>query len=172
MSEIPGAAVRIVEFLNSRGVAFSAGQDRLKEASEALDLCRLFDASVRQLDPNTLSTLRELRSILLAVQESPSDKKARSKLESMARTVSFRPSFQGTDSARWVQTEGNPVVGAVLSDVYELIRSGQWSRIKTCANDACAATFFDDTRSRTQKWHSYALCGNRSNVAAFRSRQA
>jgi predicted RNA-binding Zn ribbon-like protein len=30
---------------------------------------------------------------------------------------------------------------------------------------------YDTTRSRTQRWHSYELCGNRANVAAFRARE-
>lgn len=44
-------------------------------------------------------------------------------------------------------------------------------RIRVCANDGCRAVFYDTTRSRTQRWHSYELCGNRANVAAFRARE-
>ncbi len=30
--------------------------------------------------------------------------------------------------------------------------------------------FYNATRSQTQRWHSYAVCGNRSNVATYRRR--
>ncbi|WP_414711145.1 CGNR zinc finger domain-containing protein [Pseudonocardia sp.] len=41
-------------------------------------------------------------------------------------------------------------------------------RLRRCANPVCDIAFYDGTRSRTQRWHSYARGGNRCNVAAYR----
>ena len=66
---------------------------------------------------------------------------------------------------------GPTVPGSIIRSVAELIASGNWSRIKACANAACAHVFYDTTRSRTQRWDSYEVCGNRVNVAAYRTRR-
>ena len=57
-----------------------------------------------------------------------------------------------------------------MAAVADILRDGTWKRMRVCANDGCRAVFYDATRSRTQRWHSYELCGNRANVAAFRAR--
>ncbi len=36
----------------------------------------------------------------------------------------------------------------------------------------CDEVFYDTTRSRTRRWHSYESCGNRANVSAYRARTA
>lgn len=63
-----------------------------------------------------------------------------------------------------------PVVAEVLTGVYRAITTGRWQRLRLCALDSCATAFYDTTRSRTQRWHSYEVCGNRVNVAAYRAR--
>ncbi|MEO3773386.1 CGNR zinc finger domain-containing protein [Micromonospora sp. B9E7] len=42
--------------------------------------------------------------------------------------------------------------------------------MRICGNEMCSHVFYDTTRSRTQRWHSYERCGNRTNVAAYRAR--
>src|SRR5262245_23285924 len=87
-----------------------------------------------------------------------------------------RPTAPGADSGGPTvellsATEGDPVA-AVLLNLYQAVMHGWWSRIRLCANEVCAVAFYDATRSRTQRWHSYARCGNRANVAAHRARTA
>lgn len=170
MAEPIAAATRVVAFLNSRGVGFAAGQDQLRSATESLSVLKLFDSRTKRIEPYALGQLRDLRAVLLDLRQKPEDRKSYKGLENFSKTVSFRPEISGEGEAKWIQTDGDPILGTILADVHELVHSGQWRRIKNCANDACSATFFDETRSGTQKWHSYATCGNRSNVAAFRSR--
>jgi hypothetical protein len=64
------------------------------------------------------------------------------------------------------------VVGALIADLHRAVSSGSWRRVRLCAYEPCNAAFYDATRSRTQRWHSYEVCGNRSNVAAYRRRAA
>jgi len=172
MPEVLTSSDRIVEFLNSRGVGFSAGEDQLKNGASALEVCRLFDPSIKDVDARTLPRLRELRDTLLAMLQPSSTRKARAALDGIAATVSFSLSFSQPDKATWFRNSGHPVIGKVLIDVAELINNDQWDRLKNCANESCASTFYDVSRSKTQRWHSYAICGNKNNVAAFRSRNS
>ncbi|MDT5029510.1 MAG: hypothetical protein QOE61_5936, partial [Micromonosporaceae bacterium] len=51
------------------------------------------------------------------------------------------------------------------------IAADRWTRLHLCANDVCRVAFYDASRSRTQRWHSYETCGNRANAAAHRARR-
>jgi predicted RNA-binding Zn ribbon-like protein len=53
--------------------------------------------------------------------------------------------------------------------VPSLIGDRSWSRLRVCANGSCRKVCYDTTRSRTQRWHSYEVCGT---VAAYRARNA
>lgn len=75
------------------------------------------------------------------------------------RARADRHQFHGHVQA--VRTAGDPYVGEVVLAVAELVRAGDWSRIRVCANDACASVFYDTTRGRTRRWHFYEICGNR-----------
>ncbi|WP_114208960.1 CGNR zinc finger domain-containing protein [Acidisarcina polymorpha] len=163
---------RIVELLNSRGVGFDGGVDRLATPTSALSLCRLFRAGLKSVDKATLDQLRELRQALLMMLKPTSSRVARKSLDEIAASTKFTLGFSEPSKATWSQISGNAVVGTVLQDCANLINTGQLDRLKICANEACAAAFYDLTRSKTQRWHSYALCGNKSNVAAFRSRHS
>lgn len=53
----------------------------------------------------------------------------------------------------------------------ELMTSDQASMLRRCANhDSCVLLFLDTSRSRTRRWCSMELCGNRSKVAAHAAR--
>jgi predicted RNA-binding Zn ribbon-like protein len=64
------------------------------------------------------------------------------------------------------------ILGALIADLHRAVSSGSWRRVRLCAYEPCNAAFYDATRSQTQRWHSYEVCGNRANVAAFRRRAA
>jgi len=44
------------------------------------------------------------------------------------------------------------------------------SRIKECARSECRLVFYDDTRSRTQRWHADAPCGRLERQRRHRTR--
>ncbi|MGW7427605.1 CGNR zinc finger domain-containing protein [Streptomyces sp. NPDC054813] len=69
------------------------------------------------------------------------------------------------------QIDGDPVIGGITLTVAELITDRTWRRIHACANEACVRAFYDITRSRTQRWHSYEACGNRNNAATYGARK-
>jgi predicted RNA-binding Zn ribbon-like protein len=43
------------------------------------------------------------------------------------------------------------------------------ARLKRCDRDACDLVFYDTTRSRTQRWHADAPCGNRERQRRHRA---
>jgi predicted RNA-binding Zn ribbon-like protein len=52
-----------------------------------------------------------------------------------------------------------------------LISGDSAGLLRRCANhDSCVLLFLDTSRSRTRRWCSMELCGNRSKVAAFNAR--
>jgi len=53
----------------------------------------------------------------------------------------------------------------------DVIRSGQLDRLRVCAADHCEAVFVDLSKNRSRRFCSIA-CANRTNVAAYRVRQA
>jgi predicted RNA-binding Zn ribbon-like protein len=73
-----------------------------------------------------------------------------------------RPAGEGVDG----------IVGALIADLHRAVSSGSWRRVRLCAYEPCSWAFYDATRSRTQRWHSYEVCGNRANVASYRRRAA
>ena len=46
------------------------------------------------------------------------------------------------------------------------MRSGRWTRLKTCHNSDCRRVFYD----RIGKWCDMARCGNPVNAKAYRKR--
>jgi predicted RNA-binding Zn ribbon-like protein len=81
-----------------------------------------------------------------------------------------RPGVKRIFPERSVLRRGASAVGSVVRAVAELIATDRFSRIRLCANEDCSHALYDGTRSRTQRWHSYEVCGNRANVAAYRAR--
>jgi len=69
------------------------------------------------------------------------------------------PQAQGLDGA----------LGLMLIAVYDSIRDGTWSRLKTCRN--CGWAYWDNSKNRSGAWCSMQLCGSRLKVRRYRDRQ-
>ena len=61
-------------------------------------------------------------------------------------------------------------VAEVLVAMTSAMSDGTWSRLKVCADDECLWAFYDNSRARTGKWCSMAVCGNRAKQKAWRDR--
>jgi predicted RNA-binding Zn ribbon-like protein len=53
----------------------------------------------------------------------------------------------------------------------DVIRSGQLERLRLCAADDCDSVHVDLSKNRSRRFCSPS-CANRTNVAAYRTRQA
>ncbi|WP_194907098.1 CGNR zinc finger domain-containing protein [Catenulispora rubra] len=170
----PAAAAALVDVLNSRPHATPLLPDTLEDPATSGDLLRPFGQPEGESpSPERIAQLKVLRSDLMALVADPESKdgeQAWARLTEHASDVDLRQSFTPTGQVQLRQVGGDPVVGAVILAVAQLVTDGTWSRIRACANTLCSHVFYDPTRSRTQRWDSYETCGNRTNVAAHRAR--
>jgi predicted RNA-binding Zn ribbon-like protein len=113
---------------------------------------------------------RESLRTLLAHRD---DSGALAELNSAARSAILRVTFR-PDSAQLEPAMGGAeaVLGRVLAAAYDAMGSGEWSRLKLCANRRCGRAFFDRSKNRSRTWCSMATCGNRLNARAYRRRRA
>jgi predicted RNA-binding Zn ribbon-like protein len=121
-----------------------------------------------------IDALRGLRTALLGMvwPQSESEADARlAELNEYASSITLRQDFSAPGEVRLRQVGGDPVVGSITRAVAALMAADKWSRIRICDNKSCHHAFYDTTRSRTQRWHSYEMCGNKTNVAAYRARK-
>ncbi|WP_263385747.1 CGNR zinc finger domain-containing protein [Granulicella arctica] len=162
---------RILAVLNSRGVGFEGGLEQLSDADAAAKfLAPAFGAEIR-LPSKVLSDLKRLRQALLELISSGwKSNAAANTLNDIATRSTYKIVFRSDQEALFEPFGSTTIVGLVLKDVAALIEAGQWNRVKHCSNEACSSTFFDRSKNKTQRWHSFELCGNRHNVAAHRAR--
>lgn len=59
----------------------------------------------------------------------------------------------------------------VAEDAADLLCEGDRGRVRKCGSPACILFFYDTSRSRTRRWCSMDLCGNRAKVAAHYRRE-
>ena len=69
---------------------------------------------------------------------------------------------------RWRTPEG--LLSPIGEALAQLVCTEDFSDVKACEGPACTLLFADHTRSRTRRWCSMALCGNRAKQAAHRHR--
>lgn len=50
------------------------------------------------------------------------------------------------------------------------VASGEWIRLKQCPDHECLWVFWDASRSRTRRWCTMRVCGNRAKTRAYTSR--
>jgi predicted RNA-binding Zn ribbon-like protein len=147
----------------------------IDSATSLLDKLGIGD---RSLDAAGLERLRRLRAALTVLADRDRIGGGRSRawdeVNDIAAQVPTTVRFLSDDESdvRPAGSGVDAVVGELLSDLHGAVKSGRWTRVRLCAYEPCSGAFYDATRSRTQRWHSYAVCGNRANVAAYRRRAA
>lgn len=71
---------------------------------------------------------------------------------------------------------GGPLLGdgllAAIGVAWALVvAAGEWQRLKQCPDHACEWVFWDGTRSRTRRWCTMSVCGNRAKARAYAARR-
>ncbi|MGW5154557.1 CGNR zinc finger domain-containing protein [Nonomuraea wenchangensis] len=177
VASAPGALEFVRAFVNTRDVeagtdrfadltswAGWAGEHGIRGATDAEALARAID-------------LREsLRQALLANHDRlPLPASTAAALTDAARrsgtAVTFTP--EGVVLAGHADDRGmDAVISRVLGATAAALADGTWARLKVCANDRCQWAFYDHSRSRTGRWCSMQICGNRVKQARWRTGQA
>lgn len=63
------------------------------------------------------------------------------------------------------------VAALVVAELLIASRTGRLRRLKTCANRACGAAFYDGSPGASRVWHDVKACGNAANLRASRARR-
>ena len=157
----PLRAVQLV--LNTE--THETGRELLATPADAASWFAEHGFAVERVAPAELeraqSARRELRAFLSGDAPGPALRVAaeRARLTVDLGAPALVASADGLDGA----------LGAILALVYDAVRDGSWSRLKTCRT--CGWAFWDESRSRTAAWCSMQLCGNRPQVRRYRDRR-
>ena len=117
--------------------------------------------------------LREaLRSVLLAHTRGAADGDG-GPLERVAGRGQLAARFAPDGSMRIApRADGFPgVLAGLLVPVAYAAMDGTWQRVKACDAADCLEAFYDQSRNRSGRWCDMALCGNRTKVRSYRTRQ-
>jgi hypothetical protein len=174
-AKTPPELRRLIGFLNSR--ARGEHPDGLASTESATRVLGRLGIKGATVDGPGLDRLRRFRDALTVLADRERDdttgrRRAWAEVNEIAAGVPTTVRFV-SDEESDVRPAGEGVdapVGALITDLHGAVNGGQWIRVRLCAYEPCNAAFYDATRSRTQRWHSYAVCGNRANVAAYRRR--
>jgi len=175
---VPPEAAALIEVLNSRRLG--PRPDLLSDPDRAAGV--LARTGLGPLDtrlaPDSLAALRTARDALNDALDDALDESSRERawatIDQVAARVGLTLRLAAGPTARLRPAAGLGTEETVLAEflirLHQAITAGSLRRLRRCANPVCDIAFYDGTRSRTQRWHSYARCGNRCNVAAYRSR--
>ncbi|WP_041624798.1 CGNR zinc finger domain-containing protein [Stackebrandtia nassauensis] len=76
----------------------------------------------------------------------------------------------GTDPVPDDPLLAETALARVARDWAVTVASGEWIRLKQCPDHACLWVFWDGSRSRTRRWCTMRVCGNRAKTRAYTAR--
>jgi predicted RNA-binding Zn ribbon-like protein len=161
----------LIDFLNSRASARRPERFDISDHAERfLSLCDLgYDH--RSLSTADTRRLRRLRDALMEAVDDPADAAPWAAVNEITTTVPMHLHTAAGPTVALHAARDNPadtIIVRVMDQAVNAIATGRWDRLGACAR--CQRVFYDNTRSHTRRWCSYATCGNRANVANYRSR--
>jgi hypothetical protein len=62
-------------------------------------------------------------------------------------------------------------LGRILADAAVAASRGTWVRLKICAAEDCRWAYYDHSKSRTGRWCSMQVCGNRHKTRRYRQKK-
>jgi predicted RNA-binding Zn ribbon-like protein len=62
-------------------------------------------------------------------------------------------------------------LGRILADAAVAVSRGTWARLKICAAEDCRWAYYDHSKSRTGRWCSMQVCGNRHKTRRYRRKK-
>ena len=114
-----------------------------------------------------------LRGALRRTVEEPNDPGALRGLTALTCDVPIAVRFT-PDGPRFLPGPSGGVpgaLGALTAIAAAAMLDGTWSRLKLCPGDHCGWAFYDQSRNRSGRWCSMAVCGGRSKARAHYARR-
>jgi len=115
-----------------------------------------------------------IRRLLAANERGDTDQKAAEALGRLAseHRIPLRASSDGRLEVDDTPANmPNELLAQLLGIVFQAQATGEWDRLKLCANPDCAWAFYDNSRNRSGSWCRMGLCGNRIKNRTYRERQ-
>ncbi|GII54520.1 hypothetical protein Pth03_29090 [Planotetraspora thailandica] len=172
MSEPSRHAALIRDFANT--VDAEEGTDIITSPSELTDWLREQGLPHDGVDAAThrrAITLRTgLRARLLATNGGGPDVRAIEEAQAVLDALPLRVVLRAGGEP------GEPLDGsgplAAIGTAWALVvAGGEWLRLKQCPDHSCEWVFWDSTRSRTRRWCTMRVCGNRAKSRAYADRR-
>ena len=170
----PGDLELVRKFVNTRDI--EAGDDCLLTSAEVDVWAHAHGLALPVATPAEVAQLKKfregLRAVLLVHHNNYVPEPAT--LEIIDRAMEWggvRPALSAQGLGWSANTGGTAgLVGQVLRLVVAAMIDGTWLRLKICDNDTCQWAFYDHSRSRTGRWCSMQVCGNRNKQQRFRGK--
>jgi len=182
-----------LDFVNTRPVLNGAVVDLIASVEDLaawLEAAKLSDAAMgrrarglsgTRAGQELLAEAIELREALREILERhtsgrPSSEPALARINELlrrlpqhAQIVRARRGFE----AKMVSEadEARQLLAPIAAAASELLCERDLTRVKRCNHPACVLFFYDTTKSRTRRWCSMEVCGNRLKAAAHYERQ-
>lgn len=169
----PGRLSVVQELLNTE----ASGNPRLPDL---LDDVKMADGWLREVHA-ACDGSQELSPTLLTESELRTVRKLRTSLSAAVATGSevvpiVADVRLALNASGWVEpvAQERPCAWLASTVMLESLlsqRSGDWRRLKICANPDCSVSFFDRSKNRGGVWHDVHVCGNAINLRASRLRR-
>lgn len=179
MTEVPPAAALVRDFANTIDV--EEGTDLFGDQAGVAgwlgdrELLTGIEVSAGQRE-RALVLRAGLRERLLLNNAGEGDAEVIARAEAMLGEVLLRVSL-GRDpepAAPLVPVAYNDfdvALGRIAAAWAHTVFSGDWRRLKQCPDHSCGWVFWDATRSRTRRWCTMRVCGNRAKTRAYAERR-
>jgi predicted RNA-binding Zn ribbon-like protein len=173
------ALVAMAALVNTqRGLSHDGTDTLVDQAGLDAFLTTFQFSGVIEHSPHELAQVRALRPRLHAFWTADGDDEAVELVNGMLRETKARPYLARHDGWDWhlhVTEPDQPLAHRMGAEaamaVSELIRTGDLSRLRTCAAPDCDAVLVDLSRNRSRRFCDTGNCANRLHVAAYRARR-
>ncbi|MGH3666514.1 MAG: CGNR zinc finger domain-containing protein [Egibacteraceae bacterium] len=153
------------------------GEDRLASPGDLATLLAEHGIVGGPVDAAALRQARNLRARLRPVFTGQDVAAAVATLNEIVAEAGACPRLVADqDSWHWELTRDDAGVAQRLAGtaglgLLSLIGSDGLGRLGRCAAHGCAGVFADTTRNRSRRYCNPEICGNRTNLAAYRARR-
>ena len=149
----------------------------LSDTKALENFLREHDRTHAGLSERDLIDVRELRGRLRGIFEARDHKVAAAAINSLLRESGALPRLTDHDGTEWHLHYTQPKVplaqelaAVTAMGLAVLMSDNRWDRIHVCEGDRCLDVFVDRSKNQSRRFCSPDICGNRTNVAAYRQR--
>lgn len=122
-----------------------------------------------------IGTREAIRGVLAAHTQRVADVSAAARLTEALMPCRLSVTADPSGAVHLTRADQHPyarVVGACAIAIAEAAVAGTWDRLKACPGDRCGWAFYDRSSSGRSRWCSMQVCGARSKMRVYRSRQS